>query len=220
MVANNVVGPGCIHNCIDTKGIKGFVQNNIVLCPTSTARTGQCLTGANPDFALYSEDPFYAGSNPHWVGNLEFNVPGCIQTTNTGQTVAATIYNNTCDNVASGGYSLYLQGGGAIDVQKNIIGNGLVTTSGTSTWKYNDNFGVSGSHPIGTGDISIDPGYVSTTSTPPDYRTTNTQVNTQGTADAITSAEYLGALGPASGATPTPTPTPGLTGPSSGFLFP
>jgi hypothetical protein len=184
LVQGNIVGPGCIHNCIDTKGINGQVKNNIATCPASSARGAQC---SSVDAGFYSENTYVSGStSPTWIGNIAHDIALGFQVQSA---VTPRLYNNTVCNVSQ--FAAYLQTCTNADVQKNII-QGTIADNCVATWDYNDDWGPG--NPIGPHDINVDPQFVNPAGNPPDFRPQNVTVQTAGAPDSMTPFAYIGAL--------------------------
>lgn len=191
LVDGNTVGPGCIHNCIDTKAINGVVSHNITTCPDRSARGGQCGP-ANAGF--YSENnAIVAGTHPHWEYNIAHHIGVGFQCQGPKPN-DPVLYNNTIYAVTA--YGLYFgctSGNG--DVRKNIISGKVAhAESCIRIWDYNDVFnssgGLSGPH-----DISVIPTFVAPDRVPPDFHVINAMITNSGSASGITPALQLGALG-------------------------
>lgn len=201
LVAWNVVGPGCFHNCIDTKGINARIQYNITTCPASTQRSpggfGQCDAG---NAGLYTE--IQGGTfteHPIYEYNVAYNIGICGQIVGgntSGGGVAPSWRNNTCHN-AYGNGALYTSSLVApCTIEKNILGGPTAVhdSSGANcTWDYNDDFGAT-ANPVGKHDIRIDPNYVNPTGALPDFHPQNSTVLTGAIGAMVTSSSYFGAL--------------------------
>jgi hypothetical protein len=187
LVDHNLVGPGCIHNCIDTKAINGTVSNNIATCPASSVRGFQC---GNATAGFYTENPQSWVSTPKWEYNVAYDIGVGIQAQNPSS--HPQVYNNTLYGIY-GNAGLYLSTCSSGDVEKNLL-SGSVSHSGVTTWDYNDDYGTSGAA-SGPNDLNVDPQYVASAGTPPDFHTNNALVNVQGTTDLVTGSVFIGAMG-------------------------
>ena len=188
LVDHNLVGPGCFHNCIDTKAISGMVSNNITTCPAASARGHQCGNGTA---GFYTENTQSWVSTPKWWNNVAYDIGMGIQAENS--TSHPQIYSNTLYGIYGNG-GLYLSTCSNADVEKNLL-TGAIFPNGITTWNYNDDFGTTGAL-VGVDDLNLDPQYVAPSATPPDFHTSNSAVNSQGAGDSVTSSAFLGAMGP------------------------
>lgn len=188
LVDHNLVGPGCFHNCIDTKGISGMVSNNITTCPASSVRGHQCGAG---NAGYYTENTATWVSYPKWWNNLAFDIGLGIQVENANS--HPQLYNNTLYDTY-GNAGLYMSTCSNGDVEKNLL-SGTIFHNGVTTWNYNDDFGTTAA-PVGANDVSVDPQYVAPTATRPDFHTQNATVNALGASDPVTLDAFLGAMGP------------------------
>lgn len=192
LVDGNTVGPGCLHNCIDVKGINGTISHNIATCPSASARGVQC-DPLNAGF--YSENPaVIAGTHGHWLNNVAYDVSVGFQVQGPYPN-APIMYNNTIYGTTL--YGMYFGCTDIMgDIRKNLLQGTIAHASSCiSIWDYNDNFNSTGGM-SGVNDINIDPAYVAPTATPPDFHTTNSTVNTVGVGSSVTPQAYLGAMGP------------------------
>lgn len=192
LVYGNTVGPGCIHNCIDTKGINGTVSHNLATCPSSSARGAQCVSG---NAAFYSENPAVtAGTHGHWLNDVAYDVPVGFQIMGPKPN-APILYDNTIYGTTQ--YGLYFGCTDLLgDIRKDLLqGTIAYASSCILTWDYNDTFKSTGGL-NGLNDIDIDPAYVVPSGTPPDFHTTDSTVDTVGAGSSVTPQAYLGAMGP------------------------
>jgi hypothetical protein len=192
LVEGNTVGPGCIHNCIDTKGINGTVSHNIATCPDARARGGQC---GPRNAGFYSENnAVVAGTHPHWEYNIAHHIGIGFQCQGPKPN-DPVLYNNTI--YATTAYGLYFgctSGGG--DVRKNIISGKIANAAQCiTTWDYNDTYGAWGAL-SGPHDISVNPSFAAPDSIPPDFHTLNVTINGLGASISITPQAFVGAVGP------------------------
>ena len=71
IVQGNTVGPGCLHNCIDTKGlVGGQIVNNVATCPGCNSATA----------AFYTENTYTANETITYAGNVAYDAPIGFQT--------------------------------------------------------------------------------------------------------------------------------------------
>jgi len=193
LIDHNLVGPGCIHNCIDTKGINGTVSNNVTTCtpPGYRASGAQC---SSADAGFYSENTYVAaGTSGRWIGNVAHDIALGFQIEQGPYLIRPTFYNDTIYNTYNIG--LELNNATSANVQKCIV-SGSVGRNGITTWDYNDDSGATGS-PVGAHDINVNPAYVNPNqSFPglPSFQPTNNTVCTAGATDTVTSMTYLGAV--------------------------
>ena len=205
LVQGNLAGPGCVHNCFDTKGINGTVTGNIATCyspapaitadgdPAWTARRGdQCEPNGSGNLTAgyYTENSSTTVTNPTWIGNIAHDIGLCAQAENSSS--HPKFYNNTCYNGLYG--AMYYQTCSNADVEKNLFsnaGNPQIWGSGISTWNYNDNYGIFG-EPGGTGNVSVDPQYTNTSAY--NYAPLNSTVNSGWATKGATAYDYLGAV--------------------------
>ena len=68
-VSGNLVGPGCLHNCIDTKGVSGVISNNITTC--SSGRGDQCGAG---NAGFYIENTFASSAKVTYRNNVAYKI--------------------------------------------------------------------------------------------------------------------------------------------------
>lgn len=193
LIKGNLVGPGCLHNCIDTKGINGTVTNNTTTCPQSSKRGQQCVIGSNSDAGFYTENTFVlAGTSPTYIGNVAYDTPLGFQVEQTsGHAITPKFYNNTVYGTAGASYGMYIPHSTAPDIRKNILSGNILLPGSGVTWDYNDKFVTSGA-PSGTHDIVINPAYVNPNNA--DFRPTNTTVLTGAGGSGVTAFPYFGAL--------------------------
>ncbi len=205
LVQGNLAGPGCIHNCFDTKAINGKVVGNIATCyspapaitadgdPAWTSRRGdQCEPDGNGNLTagFYTENPWGPDTYPTWIGNIAHDIGLCAQAED-GYS-HPRFYNNTCYNAYY--LAMYYQTCSAADVEKNLfssVGNGQIAGAGIGTWIYNDDYGLTG-EPAGTGNVSVDPQYANPSAY--NYAPLNSIVNSGWSTKGLTTYSYLGAL--------------------------
>jgi hypothetical protein len=181
VIRNNVVGPGCVHGCIDTKGIgspssPAVIEDNTAGCGASQNLCGAMPGTSNMSPAFYFENPYNSSASVTWSGNtakdsgvgFQFMGGGCASSS--GQcTNKAALYNNTA-YIPSNGYSFYGDGGGqsTIDIRNNIFDGGAIQ-AGNFSWDAEDHNDVGGAQGLasggfpnsGAGDLSnVDPQYV------------------------------------------------------------
>lgn len=206
LVQGNTVGPGCIHNCIDTKGVVGGqIINNVATCPGCNSATA----------AFYTENTYTANESITYSGNVAYDVPVGFQAETGGTcaaghspcSITAKYYNNTIYNP---GLYNFIDGSctnHTLDIQKNIVDGGTtdIHSTCTTTWNYNDDGGVypiTGIPSVATNDLTKEnPLYVSV-STGNFTPQSPSLVLTWGTNDVISiwvgntfaSVDYLGAL--------------------------
>ena len=193
LVAGNYVGPGCLHNCIDTKGINGLVLDNVTTCEQGSKRGEQCHnTGTNDDAGFYSENGYVAaGTHPTWQGNIAVNVPRGFQVAHEpGFAIGAKLYNNTTYGTSALDNAIDLSMATAPDVRKNIVFQGKVSMGGGGTWDYNDVYLSSGA-PSGPNDITTNPDFAEP---PANLHPTNPTVKIGAKACSVTGFSYFGAL--------------------------
>ena len=193
LVANNYVGPGCLHNCVDTKGINGLVLDNVATCEQDSKRGEQCHnTGSNDDAGFYSENGYVASrTTPTWQGNIAVNVPRGFQVAHEpGFSIGAKLYNNTTYGTSALDNAIDLSMATAPDVRKNIIFQGKVSMGSGGTWDYNDAYLSSGA-PSGPNDITTNPDFAEP---PANLHPTNPTVKIGAKACSVTGFSYFGAL--------------------------
>jgi len=202
LIDHNLVGPGCMHNCIYTKGINGTVSNNVTTCPTSSARGWQCANSSGaPSAGLYTENSFVSpGTHPTYSGNVTHDIGRGIEIeanangSGTSFNITPTILSNSAYNTST--HTLELNGSctGA-NVQKNIFASGASMTnlsSCASTYDYNDAFSVSGGITGGGHNISLDPSFTNTATF--NFKPTNATVCAAGVPATVNGNAYLGAI--------------------------
>lgn len=172
-VQGNLVGPGCVHNCIDLKGTVGAtIDHNIA---TTGAKTGA-------QGCIYLENTYTANSSVLMTRNVCYGSAVAFQV-DTGGTCsghthcfqAITGYNNTMVAPANAAYPIIVGGSGAPDDitmtwENNITDGGTVDINSAVKWTgdYNDDGGHQGQYAtnvtLGSHDlIDVDPLYVNFT---------------------------------------------------------
>jgi hypothetical protein len=170
IVQGNLVGPGCVHNCIDLKGTVGAtIDHNVATTGVNTGAQG----------CVYLENTYTASSSVLVTRNVcygsavgfQIDTGGtCIGHTHCFQ--AITGYNNTMVAPANAAYPIIVGGSGApgdimVTWENNITDGGTVDINSAVNWTgdYNDDGGhqgqyatnvTSGSHDL----IDVDPLYV------------------------------------------------------------
>jgi len=173
LVQGNVVGPGCVHNCIDMKGATGGVIDQNV------ATTGVTTGGQG---CIYTENIYNANSSVTVTRNVcygssvgfQFDTGGaCIGHTHCYQTIIA--YNNTAIAPVNTAYAIIVGGSPApgdikLTWENNIMDGGTVDINSGVNWydDYNDCGGHQGQYATnatyGSHDImDMDPMYVNFT---------------------------------------------------------
>jgi len=137
LVKGNIVGPGCVHNCIDTKGVvNGQVSNNVVTCPT-------CSTGTA---AFYTENTYVPGETITYTGNIAYSAPIAFQAEAGGScshspcSINAKYYNNTIYVPGQFNFIDSSCTNHILDIENNIVGGATtdIHSNCTLTWNYND----------------------------------------------------------------------------------
>jgi len=174
IIRRNIVGPGCVHDCIDVKGsVGGIVDQNIA---TSGGGTKQ------DDF--YSENTETAHEDITYTRNVAYNSPIGFHIENGGScthspcSIVAHYYNNT---VYQSSNQVNIEDTSCrettFDIRNNILDGGAIDIHGgcSVTWDYNDDGGSQGfawvdmndssTSPKGSHDLSnADPQYVNVVS--------------------------------------------------------
>ncbi|PYS14001.1 MAG: hypothetical protein DMG15_09440, partial [Acidobacteria bacterium] len=163
-VSGNLVGPGCLHNCIDTKGVSGVISNNITTC--SSGRGDQCGAG---NAGFYIENTFASSAKVTYRNNVAYKIGigfqaeaggSCASKTGGNCSITASYYNNTVFNASA--FSFIYSSGRSVDsfdIRNNIFSGAPVRWSGPTTENHNDCYG--GASCTGSADLSVDPQYVS-----------------------------------------------------------
>jgi chitodextrinase len=170
VVHGNIVGPGCVHNCIDLKGTSNAtVDQNVATTGVSTFQG-----------CIYTENIYTANSTVLLTRNVcygsavgfQFDTGGaCVGHTHCLQTITA--YNNTIVAPTNTAWPVIIGGSGAVgDIkvtwENNITDGGTFNVNPGVNWygDYNDNGGHQRQYATnvtpGSHDVSnVDPGYVS-----------------------------------------------------------
>jgi hypothetical protein len=170
VVQGNIVGPGCVHNCIDLKGTVGaLVDGNVATTGVKSGAQG----------CIYLENTFTASSTVMLTRNVcygsavgfQFDTGGtCVGHTHCFQTI--TGYNNTAVAPTNTAYPIIVGGfpsPGDIKLtwENNIMDGGTVNIHSGVNWydDYNDCGGHQGQYATnatyGSHDlINLDPMYV------------------------------------------------------------
>jgi hypothetical protein len=216
LIRGNIVGPGCVHNCIDVKGsIGGIVDQNISTSGGSS----------NNQAAFYSENTKIAHEDITYTRNVAYNSPLGFQIEDGGScthspcSIVARYYNNTVYQSASQASIEDTSCRGAtLDIRNNILDGGAIDIHGGCSvrWDYNDDGGSqhffsvnvndSSTMPIGSHDLfNADPQYVNIGGA--DFHLkSNSPVIGKALAHLVDSMTDIGAY-QYRGATPTSTPT-------------
>jgi hypothetical protein len=173
-VHGNIVGPGCVHNCIDVKGAIGAtIDQNVATTGVTTGGQG----------CIYLENTYTASSsvlvtrNVCYGSGVGFQVDtggACVGHTHCLQ--AITGYNNTMVAPADAAFAIIV-GGSAGDIgdisvtwENNITDGGTVDINSAVVWMgdYNDDGGYQGQYATnvtpGSHDMSnVNPLYVNFT---------------------------------------------------------
>jgi hypothetical protein len=170
IVHGNVVGPGCLHNCIDLKGAVGAkVDQNVA---TTGAKTG-------PQGCIYLENTYTANSTVLVTRNVCYGSAVAFQIDTGGSCVGhqhclqtVTAYNNTMVTPADAAYPIIVGGSGApaditVTWENNITDGGTVDVNPAVGWTgdYNDDGGHQGQYSTnvtpGSHDlVNVDPFYI------------------------------------------------------------
>jgi hypothetical protein len=192
VVQGNVVGPGCVHGCIDTKGVgtpsaPATIASNTATCGASQNLCGEPPNTSNPSPAFYFENPYTPKAAINYSLNLAYDSGVGFQIMGGGCAAghspcsnAVTMYNNTV-YVPADAFAIYSDGGNVttIDARNNILDGGATSMSNVSmsAEDYNDvggsqgssGFTINGSSATGGSDkLNMNPMYVDSGSTPPD----------------------------------------------------
>jgi hypothetical protein len=168
LVQGNVVGPGCVHNCIDLKGTSNAtVDQNVATTGVSTFQG--CIYLDNIYSAnstvLLTRNVCYGSA----VGFQVDNGGACVGHTHCLQTITA--YNNTIVAPSNTAWPVIIGGSAVGDIkvtwENNITDGGTFDVKSGVNWygDYNDNGGHQGQYATtvtpGSHDVSnIDPAYV------------------------------------------------------------
>jgi hypothetical protein len=170
LVRGNVVGPGCVHNCIDVKGAVGAtIDHNVATTGVTTGAQG----------CIYMENTYTASSTVTLTQNvcygssvgIQIDTGGtCVGHTHCYQTI--TGYNNTTVAPVNTAFPIIVGGSPSpsdikLTWENNIVDGGTVNINASVNWydDYNDNGGhqqlyatnvTFGSHDI----MNMDPLYV------------------------------------------------------------
>lgn len=229
VVRGNHVSGGCVHGCIDLKGvINALVDQNVVTNPDGSANA--------PGF--YTENTFIPQESITFSRNIVYDTPVGMQVEsgtsssypcdNGACNISAAFYNNTIYEPSSS-YSLISTSCSAANftftVENNIIDGGKVDMhSGCNiAWNYNDDGGSQGlsvfdindtnyTAAYGANDLyDANPLFVAATNNPPNFALKATSPCLYAGTDvglAYTGpAPSMGAIDPNVTATPTPTPS-------------
>ncbi|MDE2232876.1 MAG: hypothetical protein KGJ90_01975 [Patescibacteria group bacterium] len=197
LVANNVAGPGCYHNCFDHKGFNGLNVGNIATCPDATAKPNQCNTGNTNTAGFYTENTNGATEHGTWAFDVAFGFDtgngngACFQAQ--GSNDPQTYYNDTMYGCVNEG--IYTPSASSVDVEKSLL-QGPISLPGSVVEAYNDHFNASGFSGWASTDVNVDPQYTNPVVIPPNFHTNNTTINTMGSPDTVTNSAFIGALGP------------------------
>jgi hypothetical protein len=213
LVQGNRVGPGCVHNCIDTKGVGngllatplvGRILNNYVTCPG-------CSNGTA---AYYTENTYNPSEEITYENNIAYNAPIAFQAETGGSCPAsaspcainAQYYNNTAYQLSQFNFIDSSCTNHTLDIEKNIIDTSNVDihtgSCASVTWSTNDVVPVnmSGVPSNEINDINNDPSFCGASLSPPnfanvsDFSPMDSTVSSYGTNDKVTSDSYLGAV--------------------------
>jgi hypothetical protein len=202
-VKGNTVGPGCVHGCIDVKGVGSPTATAVIDSNVATCGASQNLCGGQPGAnnmspAFYFENTYTPNAAVEYTRNVAYDSGvgyqimggGCAS----GHSPCANVakYYNNDAYVPSNGYGFYSQGGGVttLDMRNNIFDGGMIAVSSCSmsAENYNDvggsqgnvSFDIDGSNSWGANDMhNVNPIYVNASVTPPNYvlQATSTLIN-------------------------------------------
>ena len=214
VVRGNIVGPGCVHNCVDLKGVVGGVVDKNV----TTVGGGTDQNAYYTENTLTPHEDITYSNNVAYNSFIGFHIENGGSCTNAPCSITAKYYNNTV-YVSSGQFNFMNTScvSTTEDIRNNIIDGGKVDIHGPPdcgfTWDYNDdggsqgfsgvNFNGSSTLPAGPHDLSVDPLYVNAAAH--DFHLTSSSP-VIGKADPSIGGESD--MGAYQSVSPTPTPTP------------
>ena len=210
LVQGNRVGPGCVHNCIDTKGVGngltspaplvGKILDNYVTCPGCSNSTA----------AYYTENNYNPSEQITYQNNIAYHAPIAFQAETGGSCSAsacaidAQYYNNTAYQLSQFAFIDSSCTNHTLDIEKNIINTSAVDiqTGSCALVRWSDNDDVPGSlsgvPSIAINDINNDPLFCGTTvnnfANVSDFSPMDSTVSSYGANNKVTSKSYLGAV--------------------------
>ena len=210
----NQVGPGCVHNCIDTKAVVNeVIHDNTVYCaPATYPINGQTAASCSGN-GFYTENTQIASESVTYQQNVAFGEApgyaafawesgGACRSGASPCAINVAYYNNTAYGAAFGVYAASCdQSPQSVAIQNNIFDGGQIKIySGCDiSWDYNDDGGalglvaMSGVSP-GAHDLqNVNPLYMNPSSFDMHLQATSPVLNAGD--DLVPGVTWMGALG-------------------------